>query len=446
MPWRFPDSRRPVPTARLARAGLYLLGVSLLVPLLPPVATVLILGWLVLLALIALELWQRPPRGDVGVRREVRRLYHVGREAHYSVHLRNQGTRPLQVSVREVPPASLDARVLERRFRLEVGEEIQWTVQFTSLERGEKQLLPLGLRVSHPSGLIGWQGVVDPEDRITVAPGRPAGETAWLLGRTSLVEETGEKKGRRARSSWEFESLREYVVGDEVRRIDWKASARRSQPMVRQYQVEHNAEVILALDCGRLMGNLIQGIAKLDLAMTPVLDLAAVALRRGDRVGLLAFDSRPRIYLPPRAGLRHLETMTRHLASLPRSHDPTSYLRAVAHLESHHRKRCLVVVFTDFTDELSAGEMYANLATLSRRHLMVLVGVSDPHLEEIFSSEEEDTRNLFERAVAGQLLLERRRTLAKIERLGALTVDVEPRRLTGPVIRKYLEARLGDLL
>ena len=446
MRWQSPDRRVPVPTRRLLRAGVYLLGISLLVPLAPGLGIVLILGLLLVVILLGLELLGRPASHSVVVSREVPRLHHVGREGRYGICVRNDGATSLEVAVREVPPAGVECPIQERRRILARSEEWSFEVDFTPLERGDLKLLPLGLRVGYGSALLAWQGVVDLQDKLAVAPGRPAGETAWLLSRASLVEETGEQKGRRTQASWEFESLREYVIGDEVRRIDWKASARRCQPMVRQYQVEHNAEVILALDCGRLMGHLIHGIAKLDLAMTPVLDLAAVALRRGDRVGLLAFDSRPRVYLLPRAGLGQLEAMTRSLASLPRGRDPTSYLRAVAHLEARQRKRCLLLVFTDFTDQLSAREMYANLAALCRRHLMVLVGVSDPHLEEIFSSEDQDSASVFERSVAGQLLLERRQTLAQVERLGAFTLDAEPRRLTGPLIRKYLQARLGGLL
>src|SRR6185436_10567231 len=99
------------------------------------------------------------------------------------------------------------------------------------------------------------------------------------------------------------------------------------------------AETILALDCGRLMGTLVDGVKKLDLAMTPLLDLAAVALRRGERVGLLVFDSRPRIWLPPRPGMQQLQRMLVSLAKLPEQEEPTSYLRAIAQLEARQRTR-----------------------------------------------------------------------------------------------------------
>jgi uncharacterized protein (DUF58 family) len=138
--------------------------------------------------------------------------------------------------------------------------------------------------------------------------------------------------------------------------------------------------------------------------------------------------------------------MMSRLATLPAGNEPTSFLRAVRYLETRHRKRSLILVFTDFTDEISAQEMYASLAALTRRHVLIFVGVADPHLEEIFQYNGGDSRALFEKAVAGQLLLERRRTVARIERLGIFTVDAEPRRLSGPLIRRYLQVRFKGAL
>jgi uncharacterized protein (DUF58 family) len=284
------------------------------------------------------------------------------------------------------------------------------------------------------------------DDRVVVTPGRPARETEWLLTRVALLDQVGQRTIRRLGAAQEFESLREYVVGDELRHIDWKASARRFRPFVRQYQTERSAEVILALDCGRLMGSLISGVRKLDLTMTPVLDLAAVALRRQARVGLVGFDSEPRVFLPPRAGLDKLRAMTVALGKLPPCKAPTSFLRMVRYLDAHHRKRSLVLIFTDFTDELSAEEMIAGLASLIRKHVLIFVAVGDPHLEQLFEAKGRDPRALFEKSVAGKLLAERRRTLARIERMGVRTIAANPQTLLGALIRRYLEVQLRGVV
>jgi len=263
------------------------------------------------------------------------------------------------------------------------------------------------------------------------------------LARASRIGVEGQRPTRNLGAGWEFDSLREYRIGDELRMIDWKASARCHTPVVRQLELEQGLDVMLALDCGRLMRAEIDGIKKLDLAMTPLLDLAAVVLRQGDRAGLLCFDDRPRVYLPPRGGLDQLQRMTEALGDLPDHDSATSYLRAVAHLESRYRKPSFVLVFTDFTDELSAGELTMSLAALARRHRLLFVAVGSPQLELALTTPETSESAVFERGIAGELLVERRRALEGLERLGVATLDAEPHRLSGPLIRRWIELRAG---
>jgi uncharacterized protein (DUF58 family) len=242
---------------------------------------------------------------------------------------------------------------------------------------------------------------------------------------------------------WEFESLRDYHVGDDVRRLDWRASARRHQPVVRQYEVERVSEILLAIDVGRAMGSRIDGVRKADFAMTALLDLAAVAIRRGERAGLLAFDATVRAWLPPRPGWRQLESMTHELAAIEQRDVATSHVDAVAVLDRRHQRRALVVVFTDFLDEITGAETFATLAALQRRHAVVFVAVGDPHVARVFDAPAGDEAALFEKAVAGQLIVERRRALRRLENAGVAVIDADPRRITAPLIRRFLDLRFG---
>ena len=440
-------SRRvAVPTVIFLEIACVLGAVSIAVPLLPLVIPI----WSSLLVLsgilVLLDVSTRPARGSVTVSRRLEPLYHVGREASYRLLVRNASPIPLDVEIRETLPPELDGDDLRESFRLEPGEEVWREIRFVGMKRGTHALLPLGVRIWRPLALLSYQETLALDDATVIAPGRPAGETEWLLSRVAALTEQGQRRTRKRGMDREFDSLRDYVVGDEVRRIDWKASARRFRPLVRQYQLERNSEVILALDCGRLMGSLIDGVSKLDLVMTPVLDVAAVALRGQERVGFLAFDSKPLAFLPPRNGLQQLGAIRTAMATLPEANDPTSYLRAVRYLEARHRKRSLIIFVTDFTDEISAREMHATLTALTRRHVMIFVAVNDPHLERVFSGSKYDLPSVFEKAVAGQLILERRRTLVELERVGVLTVDAHPMRLSGRLVSRYLEVKLRGLL
>lgn len=440
--------RRPIPTRRGIATAAGIAVVAALAPLLPVLGAV----WPILAILLLLALVYEATAGvgsaaaKVALKRSVSELDHVGRQGRFRIDLTNESSRPLSVTVRATLPPYLEGRDVIWETRLAPGESQPREVDYVCLRRGRHQLPAVGVRIARPGGLLAFQGRSGERDFVTVGPGRPGGETAWLLARAGMLEQLTERRVRRLGSSWEFDSMREYVVGDELRRMDWKASARRHRPMVRVHRSERNADVILALDCGRLMGSLIDGASKLDLTMTPVLDLAAVALRRRDQVGLLLFDASPRAFVPPRAGSVQLRLMTEALSRVAPGTEPTSYLGAIQYLEAHHRKRSLIVIFTDFTDELSARDMIDGLVALARRHVLLFVAVGDPNIERIFRDDDPREAALFQKAVAGKLLLERRQTLALLEQRGVACVDAEPKRLTGRLLRRYLEVRLKGVM
>ncbi len=442
------SARRLAPSRRCIRWGLAALGLSLLVPL-TGFATLLWLSALAALgALLVVDWFTGVAIEEVEVSREFPGLLHVGHDGECVTRIRNVGGRPLRIRVAERLPYGLGGNEADTVRTLQPGATIELRLPVVGMRRGRVALEALGVALRTELGLLEHRYFLDPEDSIRIAPGRPRGETAWLLARAAILEEHGQRPVRRIGAGWEFESLRDYAVGDEIRNIDWKASARRHVPMVRQFEIERHTELILALDCGRMMGSLVDGIRKLDLAMTPLLDVAAVALAQGEKVGLLCFDGKPRVWLPPRGGLGWLHRLTASLADLDDQDEPTSYLRAVTHLESRHRKRSYVIVFTDFTDEITGREMYATLGALAKRHRLVFVAVSDPHLERIvefgpegLESARDPDAALFEAGTAGQLLIERRRTLERIERMGVPTLDAEPRRLSGRLISRWLQIR-----
>ena len=218
------------------------------------------------------------------------------------------------------------------------------------------------------------------------------------------------------------------------------------KPQVRRYHLERNAELLLAIDTGRVMGSLIGGIRKFDLAVTPLLDLAAVALKREEKVGLVAFSSRVEAYLAPRRGLSTLAGFQETLGGLTPRYEYTSFESFAVFLKERHRRRALVVLFTDFADELSARAVLKTAAVLSKRHFVLFCGVSDPHMETIFLSSPDRPSAVFQKAVAADLLTERRLLLAEMRRLGVHVVDGPPERLSPRVLAGYLEIRLRGLV
>ncbi len=431
-----------VPTRRF----LWLVGALLLMGLLvsawPDLEVLWVLLVLVLLLLFLLDVLLGARRSEVRVEREVPVAY-LGREGKYLIRIHNEGNRPLRLLVSEVLPAACEGEPLEKRLLLLPQGQIQVERKFLGVRRGRYPLLPIGLRISTLLGLAAYQEYREDEASLALQPGRPSSETSWLLVRVGELIQDKDRSLLRRGGNWQFDSLREYCVGDEPRKIDWKASARRHRPMVRTYRSEMNSQVLFLLDTGRLMGNLVGGISKLDRAMTPLLDLSAVCLREGEKVGLMTFDAKPQLWVPPKEGLSHLHSLTQALTQLETSHEPTSYFRAFTQLRARIKKRSFLVIFSDFLDEISAEAMLPGLHKMAQKHMLLFVAVNDPQTGRILQAGAKDPQSLLEKAVAAQLLAERRRVLARIERMGIPTLDMDPQRLTGPLIRKYLQMRLG---
>lgn len=434
-----------VPAPRLLGLAALLTLVACLAPLWPAVAGLWVWGLLGLGLLALVDLLTRPPLDCLRVSRCVSAELHVGRSARMDLVVENRLATGLDLYVAGYVPAEAGGGLIEGVTRIAEQGKVEFGRQLELLRRGRFAFPATGLALRAGLGLLEYRRLYSSDEQMDIAPGRPAAELGWLVARAAVLEEVGQTRLRRLGADWEFESLRDYNVGDEIRRIDWKASARRHRPLVRQFETERNTELILALDCGRLMGSLVDGVRKVDLAMTPVLDLAAVALRRGERVGLLVFDSKPRAYLAPRPGMQQLHQMTSTLAGLGESDAPTSYLRAVQLLEARHKKRSTLVVFTDFTDEVTSRDLVRSLASLRRRHQTVFVAVADAHIRRIADGPAASEPALFEKAVAADLSLERRGVLDVVQNLGIPTLDAEPQKLSGPLLSRYLELRLSGV-
>ncbi len=415
---------------------------GLLVSLWPSLQIFWVLLVLVLFLLFLLDALLGAKRGEIRLRRKIPQAF-LGREGSYKIFLQNFGARPLRIQITEVLPEACQGKRLQKEILLLPQRELYLERSFLGTQRGKHLLPPIGLRIQTLLGLAAYQEFQGRDEHLALQPGRPSSETSWLLLRTGELTRDQDRSLLLRGGNWQFDSLRDYCVGDEPRKIDWKASARRHRPMVRTYRSERSSQVLFLLDTGRLMGNLVGGISKLDRSMTPLLDLSAVCLREGEKVGLLAFDAKPHLWIPPKEGLAHLHNLTQALTSLETNYDPSSYYSALVHLQTRVKKRSFLLIFSDFLDEISAEAFLPGLAKIAKKHMLLFVAVNDPQTQQILEEPATDPQSLLEKAIASQLLAERRRVLARIERLGIPTLDMDPQRLTGPLIRKYLELRMG---
>lgn len=416
-----------------------------LIPALLPVAAAALA---VLLALVAWDARLLRARRPLTVERVVPARSFVGQQTWLEVQLANAGSALLRATVFEELPR--DVTQSEPRFddvQVPPGATTVLRYAVTPSQRGDRSLGRVVAFERSPLGLL-QRRVFSPVG----APLRVHPDTSRFLNRTALdpqrlLATLGLRPARRRGGGMEFESLRDYVPGDDPRRLDWAAGARRGRPVVRQYQHERDHVVLIAIDTSRLMAARVGQRTKLDCAIDAALALAVASLSSGDRVGLAVFDRGVRARLTPRSHRAELGAFVEVLRPLaPRfvEVDHGAFVRDIAVTQ---RQRALIVVLTDFVEAESA-RLAAPFAVLARRHRVLLVAIRDP-IFALLDPAQADAANasdlalLHRRIVLDDLLHERETTLAALRRCGVETLDLAPEAITAPVLNRYLAIRHG---
>ncbi|MCP3961431.1 MAG: DUF58 domain-containing protein [bacterium] len=312
--------------------------------------------------------------------------------------------------------------------------------------RGPARIETLWVRFDAPLGLF-CRTVRHPVDRVLkVSPNvrRVRGNALKFLSvRDARV---GLKIEHYVGDGSEFSALREFSAGLDPRSIDWKASARHTRLLSREFRAERNHQIILGIDTGRLMAEPLAGAPLLDHAIHAALLLALVSLRQGDRVGFFPFAGKPGRLQPPRGGMGTLSSLTRLAGELRYSTEETNFTLSLTHLASRLPRRSLVVVFTDFVDSVTAELMVENLGRLGRRHLVVFVALLDPTLAEVADSRPRTLLDVDRSVVAASFQRERQLTLGRLRKAGIFAIDAPPARVGPRLIDRYLEIKRKEMI
>jgi len=245
----------------------------------------------------------------------------------------------------------------------------------------------------------------------------------------------------------EFESLYPFRSGDDPRRIDWRASARQQTLVVRRFQIERHRDVMILLDCGRLMGADVGKGSKLDCAVDGALNLARVVLQSGDRCGIAAYDRKVRGFLPPQGGTTALRVIVKSIYDLQTKWHESDFTRMLSEIQLRQSKRSFFIVVSDLADQETSQRLCSSLALLQRRHLVLLVALRTPLLDQIVQDKTMlDTHDAAQKAVVFRLLRDRRRALHSLSRGGVHVLDVTPEKVSVRMINQFIELRQRNLL
>jgi uncharacterized protein (DUF58 family) len=334
----------------------------------------------------------------------------------------------------------------EVRLTTPAGRSRTWSYKLLPTARGSYGFGNTALRFRSRLGLL-WRQFDYPTARdVKVYPDIREAKKHELYAHRNRRPEAGLRRMRVRGQGREFESLREFVMGDEIRHISWAATARRGKVITRQYTIERSQNVVILLDTGRLMTARIGRLTKLDHAINATLSIAYVAAAGGDNVGLLSFSRRVLNYLPPRRGRDQINRLMEALYAVEPQMIEPSYARAFNFFSANCHRRSLVVILTDLVDRDASAELLAHTSKLMPRHLPLIITIGDTDLRELVRAKPSSSEDVYRQAMAEEILRQREEALTRIRHAGGLALDVPAARLSLELVNKYLEVKERGLL
>ncbi|MEM8484144.1 MAG: DUF58 domain-containing protein [Bacteroidota bacterium] len=400
----------------------------------------------VFVALVALDVWllYRVRTGISGTRVCPDRLSN-GDENPISIELNNHYTFPLTAEVIDELPLQFQARDNAHHRILKAGmrEVIAFTLRPT--ERGLYRFGHVNVLACTPLHLVQRRYQVATAREVPVYPSFLQMRGFELMAASNRLHEVGVKRIRRIGQASAFERIKEYVVGDDPRTVNWRATARRGELMVNQYQDERAQPVYCLLDAGRVMELPFDGMTLLDHSINASLVISNVALKKQDKVGLIAFSSEIHNVLPASAGVRQLGQMMDRLYGLQTNFLATDYERLYSTVRRQARQRSLMLLFTNFASMAALKRQLPYLKALARNHLLVVIFFENTELTALASIPPADTAAVYTRTIAAQFMLQKQQIVKELQKHLIQSVLTRPENLSVDTLNKYLELKARGL-
>jgi uncharacterized protein (DUF58 family) len=431
-----------------------LLGLLWLVPAWwsPRLVVAMVLWDLIVLGIFAFDFVRLPKPSELECRREWEHAPSLATKSYVTLTVRSFGSVGIRCTIVDQTPASfrsappsLPLTVLGRKLsRAKYG--------IVPRERGDVRLGRAFLRYESALGFAERWAAVEIAQTVRVLPDlQQARQQALYLIRSRQVEM--EKRRRRQRGQGrEFEALRDYRQGDELRDVCWTATARRHQLTTRIFEIERSQAVWIVLDAGRLLRSEVneQGksvpLAKLDYAVNAALSLAQVASQCGDRVGLLAYGRSIQQHLATGRGPTHLRSIVDCLAQVKGEPGEANHSRAVRELLQKQSRRSLVVWITDFAETPTTPEVIEYAMHMTQRHLVVFTAISQPDLTLLAQTSPHNVEEMYRHAAALEIANRRELLMRGLRQRGVFAFELVPGLLASSIVNQYLDIKERNLL
>ena len=419
----------------------------ILLVLLSPLFWLVVIAYHVaLVAAVVADARRLPSKKGFAASRVLPQPFSLGERQAVQVVVGHAATAGLPGEIADHVPADLrpDARVFHGSFDREGFLMVEYFVE--PPHRGAYQFGPVDVRCWRPGGWVLRQVRIPARESAAVYPSVLAIKRYQLTLRRGMPLMQGLRRTRPPGATTAFAGLRDYLAGDDIRRISWKATARRDSPVMMEVEAERGQQAIIALDCGRLMTAPAGLLTKLDHAVNAALLLAWVAQSQGDRVGMVTFADEIRKFVSPQRGSAQVSHLNRVLYDIKAEYTEPDFGEAFSQLAFRLNRRSLVVVLTDVLDPEASRDLVAHAIRLSQRHLVMVVAMADPEVLEARDAPIDRAARSYEWAAAEELLSARRESFDALRKGGVLGLDVEAGRLSPALVERYLELKERALL
>jgi len=399
-----------------------------------------------LVGLLVRDALALPTRRGWEATRDIPNPLSLGAGQEILVGIRNRRAAGLQSLLADHAPLSLRPSAREVRGSFDARGEWIAAYAVEPPHRGSFQFGPIDLRTWRPHGWWARQVRILAPQAAAVYPNVLAIRQYQLTLRRGMPYRPGQRRSRPPGAATSFAGLRDYIAGDDPRRINWKATARRDQPVTMELEAERGQQVMILLDCGRLMTAPAGLLTKLDHAVNAALLLGWLAQQQGDRVGLIAFTDQVDSFLAPQRGPTQVNRLNEALYGVRAQYVEPDFGEAFGQLARRVTRRSLVVVLTDVLDPGASRELVTQALWLSARHLVLVVAMEDPALVAARDAPIDRSARAYEWAAAEELLATRRQSFEALRRGGVLGLDVPAGKLSPALVERYLELKERALL
>lgn len=363
-----------------------------------------------------------------------------------TVKIQNQFKINVWVEVIDELPIQFQKRDFSREIKLAPNSKQQFDYLVRPVERGEYVFGKLNLFVSTRMKLVKKRLVFDKDQMVKVYPSFIQMHKFDFLAVDKRLKQPGLKKIRRIGHTQEFEQIKEYVPGDDIRSINWKATAKQAGLMVNQYQDEKAQPVFSVIDTGRVMKMPFSGVSLLDYAINSSLAFSNVALQKKDKVGLISFSNTIGNLLPATAKKTQLNQILEKLYNIKTEFPDSDFGFLYTNINRQINHRSLLMIYTNFEHMNALKRQLPYLKALTKKHIVVVIFFENTELEKVIKHTTENVSEIAHRIIAEDFYLEKKLMAKTLQQHGIQTVLTRPEELTVNTINKYLEIKARGML